>query len=159
MTTSASRAPPVDSELASTPLPLPRGCSVLVTGRVGAVLGRVSPLSASTAPARSRAHCRPPPGVTAEARDVGRRHSELPPVPGSRDCDGAGGPLGGHRPRPHAEKLRSIAGRSTTGPPSDLVLVGASSVQDISMHIASHLRLFSLAAHTAQAFLVRDYLD
>jgi len=33
------------------------------------------------------------------------------------------------------------------------------SVQDISMHTASHQRAFHAGMHIAQAFLVRDYLD
>ncbi|ADB76139.1 hypothetical protein Gobs01_01926 [Geodermatophilus obscurus DSM 43160] len=39
------------------------------------------------------------------------------------------------------------------------VTTAASSVQDISMHTASHLQACLLAVHTVQAFLVRDYLD
>ena len=39
------------------------------------------------------------------------------------------------------------------------VTAATSSVQDISMHTASHLQACQLAMHTAQAFLVRDYLD
>jgi hypothetical protein len=39
------------------------------------------------------------------------------------------------------------------------VTAATSSVQDISMHIASHLQACPLAMHTAQASVVRDYLD
>ena len=39
------------------------------------------------------------------------------------------------------------------------VTAAASSVQDVSMHTASHLQACLLTMHTVQAFLVRDYLD
>ncbi len=39
------------------------------------------------------------------------------------------------------------------------VTAATSSVQDISMHTASHLQACQLTMHTVQAFLVRDYLD
>jgi hypothetical protein len=39
------------------------------------------------------------------------------------------------------------------------VTAATSSVQDVSMHTASHLQAWPLTTHTVQAVLVRDYLD
>jgi hypothetical protein len=116
--------PPVDSELASTSSPVATRFAVLVTGRVVRVLRCVSPLSSSTALARSRLTAGLRSGQN--RRTLGRRDSQLRPVPGSRDATGAGGPPGGRRPRPYAGEaaVDHRPGRSFAST-SHLVLVGA----------------------------------